>query len=213
MDPRAADGLPTHGRRRHRTGHSSRRLHSRERLPWSHALFKTDPLPQRANARFPWITTWDDHEVSNNYSNDIQENGQPKEDFLKRRAWAYQAFYEHLPLRISLLPQAPNVLLHRPAKFGQLLRLRMLDTLQIRSDQPCGDGIKKACEDLRNPAQTLLGEHQEKWQDEWPCKSSTRCRTSTRVPMRCSTWTRGLAIRWHASVWSILCRHAPSATR
>jgi alkaline phosphatase D len=128
-----------------------------------HALYKTDPLLQKAHARFPWITTWDDHEVSNNYANDIQEKGQSKEDFLKRRAWAYQAFYEHLPLRMSSLPQGPNMLLHRQAEFGKLVRLHMLDTRQYRSDQPCGDGLKKACGDLRNPAQTLLGEQQEKW--------------------------------------------------
>lgn len=131
-----------------------------------HALYKTDPLLQNAHARFPWITTWDDHEVSNNYANDIQEKGQPRSEFLQRRAWAYQAFYEHMPLRRRSLPKGPDMALYRRLDFGRLIRLHMLDTRQHRSDQPCGDGLKKPCPDLRNPAQTLLGDAQQKWLDQ-----------------------------------------------
>lgn len=131
-----------------------------------HALYKTDPLLQKTHARFPWITTWDDHEVSNNYANDVQEKGQPREEFLKRRAWAYQAYYEHMPLRAASLPKGPDMVLYRQLEFGKLIRLHMLDTRQFRTDQACGDGLKKACDDLRNPAQTLLGEKQEQWFDQ-----------------------------------------------
>jgi alkaline phosphatase D len=131
-----------------------------------HALYKSDPLLQRAHARFAWMTTWDDHEVSNNYANDIQEKGQPREEFLKRRGAAYQAYYEHMPLRRASLPTGPDMRLYRRADFGGLMRLHMLDTRQYRTDQPCGDGLKKACDDLKNPAQTLLGGDQERWLDE-----------------------------------------------
>lgn len=130
-----------------------------------YALYKSDALLRQAHARFPWITTWDDHEVSNNYANDIQEKGQPKAEFLKRRAWAYQAYYEHMPLRRAALPKGPDMALYRQLEFGRLIRLHMLDTRQYRTDQPCGDGLKKACADLQNPAQTLLGEAQQKWLD------------------------------------------------
>ena len=95
-----------------------------------HALYKSDPLLQRAHARFAWMTTWDDHEVSNNYANDAQEKGQPREEFLKRRGAGYQAYYEHMPLRRATLPQGPDMRLYRRADFGGLMRLHMLDTRQ-----------------------------------------------------------------------------------
>jgi alkaline phosphatase D len=136
-----------------------------------HALYKSDPFLQAAHARFPWIVTWDDHEVSNNYANDIQEKGQPREEFLRRRASAYQAFYEFMPLRRPSKPNGPNMTLHRRLNFGKLLRLHMLDTRQYRSDQVCGDGIKKACPELNNPAQTLLGAAQERWLTQGIAKS------------------------------------------
>jgi alkaline phosphatase D len=128
-----------------------------------HALYKSDPLLQAAHARFAWMTTWDDHEVSNNYASDVHEKGQPPDEFLKRRAWAYQAFYEHMPLRRSSLPKGHDMSLYRRSDFGRLLRLHMLDTRQYRTDQACGDGLKKACADLANPEQTVLGRSQEEW--------------------------------------------------
>ncbi len=131
-----------------------------------HALYKTDPLLQKAHANFAWMTTWDDHEVSNNYANAVHEKGQPMDEFLKRRADAYQAYYEHLPLRSSTIPRGPTMDLYRRADFGNLLRLHMLDTRQYRTDQPCGDGIKPTCPDHTSPAQTLLGTAQEKWFDQ-----------------------------------------------
>jgi alkaline phosphatase D len=42
-----------------------------------HALYKTDPDLQIAHGRFPWIVTWDDHEVDNNWADEIPED----EDF------------------------------------------------------------------------------------------------------------------------------------
>jgi alkaline phosphatase D len=128
-----------------------------------HALYKSDPLLQLAHARFPWMVTWDDHEVSNNYAADIHEKGQPRAEFLERRASAYQAYYEHMPLRLLARPQGSRMLLHRRLDFGRLARIHMLDTRQHRTDQPCGDGLKTACSDLNNPAQTLLGPVQEAW--------------------------------------------------
>src|SRR5690606_35086387 len=32
-----------------------------------HAQYRSDPLLQAAHARCPWLVTWDDHEVDNNY--------------------------------------------------------------------------------------------------------------------------------------------------
>jgi PhoD-like phosphatase len=50
-----------------------------------HALYKTDGDLQRAHARFPFVVTWDDHEVDNDYTGDIPEDGTPPEVFLRRR--------------------------------------------------------------------------------------------------------------------------------
>ena len=52
-----------------------------------------------AHASAPWIVTWDDHEVDNNYAGDIDQDDTPPEIFLLRRAAAYQAYYETMPLR------------------------------------------------------------------------------------------------------------------
>jgi Phosphodiesterase/alkaline phosphatase D len=128
-----------------------------------YALYKSDPLLQKAHAAFPFITTWDDHEVSNNYADFRHERDMPKEEFLKRREAAYQAYYEHLPLRRASLPSGPNMRLYRRLDFGRLLRLHVLDTRQYRTDQPCGDGQKPACDEVRVPGQTMLGSAQEKW--------------------------------------------------
>ena len=44
-----------------------------------HALYKTDPAIQKMHTHCPWILTWDDHEVDNNYANDVPEDKQPRE--------------------------------------------------------------------------------------------------------------------------------------
>jgi alkaline phosphatase D len=47
------------------------------------------------HAAFPWIVVWDDHEVDNNYAGFMSEHDDPVEEFAKRRAAGYQAYYEH----------------------------------------------------------------------------------------------------------------------
>ena len=44
-----------------------------------HALYKTDPALQTMHTHCPWIMTWDDHEVDNNYAGDVPEDKQPRE--------------------------------------------------------------------------------------------------------------------------------------
>ena len=39
-----------------------------ERYRQRHALYKTDPDLQAAHRACPWLVTWDDHEVENNYA-------------------------------------------------------------------------------------------------------------------------------------------------
>ena len=129
-----------------------------------YALYRTDPDLQTAHALFPWVVTWDDHEVDNNYAADVsEEEGLPAELFLRRRAEAYQAYYEHMPLRRSSLPVGARMQLYRAFTYGDLASFAVLDTRQYRSDQPCGDRVKPVCPGVLDPAATLLGEDQEAW--------------------------------------------------
>ena len=63
-----------------------------------YATYKLDPLLQAAHAAAPWISTWDDHEVANDYAGDLDEKNGDRGTFLKRRAAAYQVYWEHMPL-------------------------------------------------------------------------------------------------------------------
>ncbi|MFI9550437.1 alkaline phosphatase D family protein [Nonomuraea endophytica] len=132
-----------------------------------HALYRTDTDLQAAHAAFPWMVTVDDHDVENNWARDISqidtEPDQDRQVFLQRRAAAFQAFYEHMPLRRSALPWGADMRLYRRQAFGRLAAFSVLDTRQYRDDQPCGDGEKVGCAERLDPNRTMLGERQEAW--------------------------------------------------
>lgn len=132
-----------------------------------HAQYRGAVNLQRAHAAFPWIVTWDDHEGENNYADEISEEDserdQDPEVFLRRRAAAYQAFYEHMPLRRSSVPRGPNARLYRRLTYGKLAEFNVLDTRQYRTDQPCGDDFPDDCPGRFDPDQTITGERQERW--------------------------------------------------
>jgi alkaline phosphatase D len=132
-----------------------------------HAQYKTDLDLQRAHQLYPWLVTWDDHEFDNNCAGDISEEAHVgKSEYLERRACAYQAYYEHMPLRATSVPKRASLQLYRTISFGQLLRFQVLDTRQYRSDQPCGDGNRQACEGVFDPKATILGTQQEQWLED-----------------------------------------------
>ncbi|HSH94322.1 MAG TPA: alkaline phosphatase D family protein [Roseimicrobium sp.] len=129
-----------------------------------YAQYRSDPALQNMHAAAPWIVTWDDHEFDNNCAGAIsEEKGVSEADFLIRRAAAYQAYYEHMPLRRSALPKGPDMTLYRRLDFGRLAGFHVLDTRQYRSDQPCGDGNKPQCDEALDPNRTLLGSTQRDW--------------------------------------------------
>lgn len=129
-----------------------------------HAQYKLDPNLQAAHAHCPWFVTWDDHEVENNYANAIAEKDDiSPADFLIRRADAYQAYYEMMPLRPASIPQGPKMQLYRKASFGRLAELMILDTRQYRTDQPNGDKLAPLNEAATDPGNTLLGVEQKGW--------------------------------------------------
>jgi alkaline phosphatase D len=129
-----------------------------------YALYKSDPALQAMHAAAPWIVTWDDHEVENNYAADIPDKkGVSRAQFLTRRAAAYKAYYEHMPLRRASLPKGPDLTLYRQITFGRLASFNVLDTRQYRSDQPCGGGRRPQCPEALSPDRTLLGANQRQW--------------------------------------------------
>jgi alkaline phosphatase D len=140
-----------------------------------YAQYRSDPALQAVHALFPFLVVWDDHEVDNNYAGFYQEAGAPVEQFARRRAAGYKAFYEHMPLRRSSIPKGALLQLYRPFTYGTLASISMLDTRQYRTDQPCGDNVQLPCAETQNPGATMLGPAQEKWlmnrldrsQSEW----------------------------------------------
>ena len=74
-----------------------------------YALYKSDPDLQLTHARFPWIVTWDDHEVANDYS------GAYDPEIPAPRAAAYRAWYEHQPMGRHSLPRRDGSLRDLPA--------------------------------------------------------------------------------------------------
>ncbi len=139
-----------------------------------HALYRSDEALQAAHAACPWIVTWDDHEVDNNYADDVPEDAQGRDAFLLRRAAAYQAYYEFMPLRRSSLPTGPSMQLFRRLDFGDLARFHVLDTRQYRADQACGDGWKPRCWQAEAPGRSLLGSEQEVWLEDGLRRSPAR---------------------------------------
>ena len=116
------------------------------------------------HAACPWFMTWDDHEFDNNCANATsEEKGVSPTDFLVRRANAYQAYYEMMPLRASSLPNGPNLQLFRKASFGRLADFFVLDTRQYRTDQPNNDRPSELNQAALNPKNTLLGKRQKNW--------------------------------------------------
>lgn len=136
-----------------------------------YALYKSDEDLKTAHAAFPWLVTWDDHEVDNDYANDRSQDLDPPEAFLVRRAAAYQAYYEHMPLPAWARPRGPGMRLHAQVAHGELANFFVLDARQYRSHQVCprpdrgGSNVvaDELCPQRLDPSLTMLGREQEQW--------------------------------------------------
>jgi alkaline phosphatase D len=137
-----------------------------DRYRLQYGLYKLDPDLQAAHAAHPWIITLDDHEVENNWADEIPEASSQtptREQFLVRRANAFRAYYENQPLRHSSLPTGPDLPLYRRLTYGDLAQFSVIDTRQYRDDQPAGDGVDPPNAESLDPARTMMGEEQEGW--------------------------------------------------
>jgi len=116
-----------------------------------YAQHRTDPNLQAAHAAAPWLVVFDDHEVDNNYNRTTPG--------ATRKAAAYQAYYENMPLRAAAKPSGSSIPLYRQFLWGSLARFHMLDTRQYRDAQAAvGD-----CTTMRSTSRTMVGSAQEQW--------------------------------------------------
>ncbi|AQR63078.1 alkaline phosphatase [Brevundimonas sp. LM2] len=143
-----------------------------------YATYKTDPLLQAAHAAAPWVVIWDDHEVVNDYGADRGDGADPA-SFLARRAAAYQAYFEHMPLRRTMRPVGPDMQLYRTVDWGDLAQFQLVDDRQYRDAPPCmapGQTGKLIadCDDRRDPARSILGGRQEAWLLDTLARSDAR---------------------------------------
>ncbi|UOQ91577.1 alkaline phosphatase D family protein [Halobacillus shinanisalinarum] len=128
-----------------------------------YSLFKTDPDLQAAHAAFPWVLTWDDHEVENNYADEDSQYGAFTYQFLQQRADAYQAYYENLPLRSTAIPDGPDMRMYRKLTYGDLAEFNVLDTRQYRDDYSSVIVSGPEANVRLDPDRTILGDEQEQW--------------------------------------------------
>ena len=131
-----------------------------------YAAYQRDASLQAAHAAAPWVITWDDHEVENNYAADIAEKPEDQAGFTERRIAAYQAFWEAHPIRIEPPAEDGSLRIYRSFQWGTLARFFVLDGRQYRSDQVCGDHVatnRTECPELGDPTHTMLGPAQEIW--------------------------------------------------
>lgn len=144
--------------------HAGPKLRTLAQYRVRHAQYKTDPMLQAAHRLCPWVVTWDDHEVENNWAGDISE----KKDmdpvaFLEQRANAFQAYYEAMPLRPRSVPHGPHMKIYRTIRYGRLASFQVLDTRQYRTDQPNDDRPSDLNDEALSPKNTILGARQAGW--------------------------------------------------
>lgn len=148
-----------------------------------YAQYHLDADLQRLHAVAPALVTWDDHEVQNDYADQWSQDFQEPSQFLVRRAAAYRAFYEHMPLRARSRPDGAHLRLFERYTFGDLAEISLLDGRQYRSREACygppnkGGGhleTNHACPERLDQRRSMLGQAQETWLYEWLGRSRAR---------------------------------------
>lgn len=161
--------------RHHGTGRPTTLVEFRNR----YALYKSDRDLQAVHAAHPWIVTWDDHEVANDYANDISPTDLDPKQFLAIRAAAYQAYWEHMPLPNAIRPRGSSMRLYDRFRYGDLAELFVIDDRQYRAHNACHAELIKSrmltdCAERLDPSRTMLGTEQEAWFADGMKRASTR---------------------------------------
>lgn len=131
-----------------------------------HAHYKTDPDLQAVHAAHPVVSTWDDHESSNDSWADGAANHDPATEgpWPSRKAAAQRAYDEWMPIRLPE-PGDPSRI-YRRLDYGALVDLVLIDTrLEGRSEQLTGlDGDTVIVDPaVADPARQMYSATQRTW--------------------------------------------------
>jgi alkaline phosphatase D len=138
-----------------------------------YATYRTDPDLQEAHRLFPFIAIWDDHELANDAWLEGAINHNPEKgegDWAARKAAAYKAYLEWMPIRES---SDGGIHLYRTIRFATLADLVMLDTRALRDRQVANSDAAG----LADPKRSLMGAAQEAWMFD-QLRASQRAATS-----------------------------------
>jgi alkaline phosphatase D len=157
-----------------------------------YAQYLGDADLQAARVAAPWVVIWDDHEVENNYASIAPEDLGNMPTFAERRLIAYQAWWEHMPVRFPRPESLADITIYRTISWGGLAELIMLDGRKYRTNQACLDVVLSTdppCPAASLPARTMLGDEQEAWLAEqlasttaiWPVLGQQTVLTDTKL--------------------------------
>ena len=126
-----------------------------------YAQYKTDPDLQAAHAAAPWLVVFDDHEVQDNWADEIP-SGTAAGISGPACGGVAGVLREHA-VAPSRHAARHDMQLYRRVHWGTLATFHMLDTRQYRDDQACGDDGPSDCAERRDPSRSLMGQEQERW--------------------------------------------------
>ena len=134
-----------------------------------HAQYKRDRDLQDLHAKYPWIVTWDDHEITNDGWADGAENHDPATEggYAARRTQAHRAFDEWMPTRLEGTARVGDGdKLYRRFRFGKLAEISMLDLRNYRSEQvrtALPSPVPAPEQEVSDPNRTITGRQQMEW--------------------------------------------------
>ena len=136
-----------------------------------YAQYRSDPDLKAMHGAHPMIAVWDDHELANDAWRDGAQNHGNSKDvdegaWAARREAAIQAWFEWQPVRGK--PAGGRTRIYRDYRYGDLLRLIMLDTrIYGRDPQPDisgTDGTRPSILKVLNDGKRqMLGRRQQRW--------------------------------------------------
>lgn len=125
-----------------------------------HAYYKREPDLMELHRQFPFITTWDDHESTDNSWRDGANNHTEGAEgtWPQRKVDAQQAYDEWMPIRY---PRAGDVgRIFRKFSYGDLAEIFVLDTRLFDRDEP--DGLPVSATGAA-AGRKMLGPEQMQW--------------------------------------------------
>ncbi|MFJ5777674.1 alkaline phosphatase D family protein [Streptomyces sp. NPDC093094] len=163
-----------------------------------HEQYGTDPDLRAMRAAAPFVAVFDDHEVEQDWAGDQANDpaAWPREKFLARRAAAFQAFYEHMPIRTAQKPGGSGALMYRSLDFGTLARLHVLDTRQYRDDQAA------TAAGAQQTGRVIMGDTQRNWLVNSMRGSGARWNlVASQVMMAETDFLAGTGKEWSYDAW------------